>query len=196
MPDQAAMASYDPRAAAACVAEFAQRECPLLKAPPHEPSACDDVYARGNRQVGEPCQTSYECAQAPGMLTGCAGASVGEGIDGSCVNYEWAGEGESCHSDRRGISVRCEGALVCDNQRGICMRRAEHGESCLSWPTFGDTCAPGSVCDHEGSGRCVAPIPVGEPCGPDIEGQCEGFACIHDACREPLSHANFVTCEG
>jgi hypothetical protein len=195
VPDRAAVAQYDARAAAACVAEISEGECPSPKAPLNAPSACDDVYARGDRQLGEHCQMHYECAQALGEQTGCEATVRREGIQRVCMAYEWAGEGESCFAAASNTVRLCEGELLCDDERGVCVRRGARGEPCLTGLNWGDTCAAGSVCDRLGSRRCVAPIPVGQPCGPGIDGECEALACVGGVCREPLSHASSIVCE-
>jgi hypothetical protein len=192
-PDRIAGARYDADAAAACVNGYADLECGLAKADRTVPAACAHVYEPGRRKLGERCTDSsqFECAPSEAGDTFCALTRLREPTESTCVVAKYLNEGEPCVDlvPEPNVEALCDLPLICDEERGLCARRAERGQRCD--PTYGDTCAQGSVCDRA-SRRCVEPPPIGDPCDP-ADNRCEQLACIGGRCREPLS--DFRACE-
>jgi len=188
-PDAATGARYDPDAAARCIAELARAGCGSAKGVRDLPSACDATYVRGRLQPGERCQSDYECApDDAGRTTTCSLELKADEWQQVCRIIELRAEGEPCTevASEPHVWVTCDASSFCDEARGVCVGRAEPGEACLTGPSYGDTCAPGSVCDREGSARCVAPAAVGHACEPQ-HNLCEAGACIAGKCRLPLA---------
>jgi hypothetical protein len=70
---------------------------------------------------------------------------------------------------------------------------AARGEPCMTGGSWGDTCEIGSVCDDDGTQRCVEPTPVGAACSPS-DNLCEGLVCRAGTCREPLFWTSSLYC--
>lgn len=186
-PSPESGARYDAQAAADCLAEIADWPCHN----PKEPfaivadSACGRVYQRGDRAIGESCESYLECAKNDGAETTCTVSEVTrDGILRACKLLEHAGEGEPCASQNPRVTFECEWPLLCHESAGICVARAERGEQCLTGPAWGDTCALGSVCDRLDTATCIEPIPEGEPC--DDGELCESLACAGGLCRPAI----------
>jgi hypothetical protein len=184
-------ARYDAQAAAACLDVLtAPAPCWQLKTPfpPAHDRPCARIYRRGNRQLGEVCRSSWDCAEhARGETTCGFGSVTPDGIIDVCKLQRVAEEGEPCADDDPETEIHCEWPLLCDPQSERCVARAERGERCITGPNWGDTCASGSVCDRLNTERCIEPIGVGEACT-DGE-QCEGSACVERTCRPPNDYA-------
>jgi len=180
-------ARFDPEAAAECLAWLGNRDCSeLLKQPHRVRLGCDRVYTRGHRRLGETCRSTFDCALSNGQPTSCEVTRVTrDGFEYSCARYVEVGEGESCTSDDPMTARYCVSGLLCDERLGVCVHLAARGEPCMTGPTWGDTCEVGSVCDWDGTQRCVEPTPVGAACAPGGN-LCEGAVCRAGTCREPL----------
>jgi hypothetical protein len=183
---------YDAQAAAACLDELTAVPCWQLKTPfaPANDSACDRVYRRGNRQLGEVCRSFWDCAEHARGETTCGFGSVApDGIIDVCKLQFLAEEGESCADDDPETEIYCEWPLLCDPQSERCLARAERGERCITGPEWGDTCASGSVCDRLDTERCIEPIGVGEAC---TDGElCEGSTCVEGTCRPANDYSGY-----
>jgi hypothetical protein len=182
-----ARAKFDAKVAAQCLAQTARMPCPLEKGDleSFQPPVCRKVYT-GTVALGEPCFTPWDCAPSD-QSDEYIGCPLGLGASSSvCTRVFQRKAGESCrlvrtHSDE----LDCAPPLLCDDQKGVCVPRAKLGERCLTSADWGDTCAPGAMCDRTGTKRCVKPTPVGQPC--DTIEDCESLACVDGLCREPLS---------
>ncbi len=163
-------AHYDGAAAARCVAQIRRGidQCQSYKQ--LDRSGCVGVYSSGNLPTGAVCTTDGECsagdvcrALAPGAYT--------------CELYTVAGNGEPCGYSAH-AAVECAPHLICRN--GTCQPWLPLGTPCPDGAQ-GDLCAPGAVCDFDGSRLCVAARPVGSPCTDRM--QCEGYQCDGGRCR-------------
>jgi hypothetical protein len=93
------------------------------------------------------------------------------------------GKGEHCGNTDTAHADECAAPLLCDDSNH-CAVLAARGEHCITGTTWGDTCAPRSVCDRNGTHTCIAATPVGQACT-SVEA-CEALSCIDGLCREPL----------
>jgi hypothetical protein len=187
-PDPSSGARFDPEAAAACVNGFAAIECVHVKIGRSDPPACARIYAHGRQPLGARCvDSAFECAPVEGEIVTCTPTSL-TADEGICLIYRQVAEGDHCGDVQRETNseLNCRRELLCDDQRLVCVPRAERGEPCLTGYAWGDTCAEGSVCDRLGSKRCVEPAPIGSACDGGLENLCEGHLCVAGQCREPL----------
>jgi hypothetical protein len=184
---------FDGHAAAACLRDLAQLELPCwqLKVPfpSYQGTACHLVYGRGDRQLGDPCEEPWDCAldERGDTLCGARWVSASRVFEDVCQLYRIAQEGEVCMDDDPETTIDCEWPLLCDEENGRCVTRAARGERCLTGSQWGDTCELGSVCDSDGTERCVEPISEGERCGDQsTDFSCEGGNCQDGVCRAPV----------
>lgn len=177
--DPASGARFDPAAAAACIARREARDCPTSKQVSIAEDACNFVYKRGERRIGEPCSADWDCAApAHDARVGCQAYSRSDSV---CTLYSALGEGADCSDPDP--DKQCSWGLWCDPERSKCVRPARLGEPCLTGPSLGDTCERGAVCDRRNTKRCVKPKTVGAACS-ELE-ECEWLACVDGSCREP-----------
>ena len=176
LPSQAVSAEFDAHAAATCLRQTRNAPCERAKESASSPKVCRQVFTRGTIKRGQACRSSWDCAPSdePDAFPYC---------DTTCKLWYTLPEGADC-SPRENATVVCASPLLCSDDE-VCVRPAKLGESCLTGPQWGDTCAEGSVCDRNGTKRCVKPTPVGKPCT-ELE-DCEWLACIDGLCRDPLS---------
>lgn len=168
--------------------------CTLSKDPyPREPD-CEFVYEGGNLSVGANCNGAYECASGPENPTACIGRTENGIVVNRCRSVVERAEGASCaQPDDVLVRVACQEPLRCDFRTVTCASRPSFGETCETTDGRGDTCAHGFLCDRAGTGVCITPKPIGDACNDEEE--CEGNACIHGACREPLVLVSEWNCE-
>jgi hypothetical protein len=187
-------ARYDPQAAGECVAAIEASACRNIKDVHADATlaACGRIYTRGNRTLGQSCKQWADCAESTEGEMTCSVAEVTqEGLVYECMLFVRLREGDDCVSGDRRVDVECELPLLCDEVIGRCVSPAERGAPCLTGPSWGDTCAEGSVCDRTGSKRCVEPIPVGDACE---DGElCEGLACADGVCRTPTEYISWCS---
>jgi hypothetical protein len=189
---EGARATFDPEAAALCIAEIEASACQLFKESVTGPESCGNVYT-GTVALGEACFTRWDCAPSdlPDSYAGCL---LGLGEESSvCTRVHLRKEGEDCAWSAGEERVECERPLLCDHEDDLCARPAKLGERCITGPLWGDTCEQGAVCDRTGTKRCVKPTPVGQACA-SIE-DCEAQACVGGTCREPLFIVNLCRVE-
>ena len=187
-------AHYDPQAAGECVAALEASPCRHAKDTGRDEglAACARIYTRGHRTLRQSCKQFYDCAESTEGETTCGIAEVTtEGFLYECKLLERLGEGDVCVNDDPHMELECELPLLCDPVSERCVAPAERGEPCITGPTWGDTCAMGSLCDRTDSMRCVEPIAVGDACE---DGElCEGLACGDGACRAPSEYSGLCT---
>jgi hypothetical protein len=187
-PARESGARYDPEAAAQCLAALADWVCLDQKEPGPVVvnSPCGRIYQRGDRALGESCESDYDCAEPDGTTTTCGVSDVtSEGLVYACQVLDVVREGEPCESPEPLLALYCQWPLLCHPETARCVALAERGEECITGSAWGDTCATGSVCDRLGSATCIEPIAKGEPCEDDGE-LCESLACADGLCRPAI----------
>jgi len=184
---QASGATYDPVAAAECVATFATACADLesIKTVRND-GPCNRVYVRAENPLGSACLSDWACPTG----SGCGSYLSGNTTVRACMTVTLRDEGETCAAATPSHGEGCTPPLRCVG--GTCQHPPELGEPCNG--RGADDCAPGSVCDRLGTHRCIVPPKApGEPCtAPE---QCEGTGASRDAvCSRGGSLAGPVAC--
>lgn len=164
-------AHYDGVAAARCVAQVRRAIEQCLPFKEIDRSGCGGVYSGGDLPTGSPCTANGQCV--PGDSCYGAGGSVGF----TCLRHAIVGNGEACGWSANEI-IECRAGLICRN--GTCQPWLPLGTPCPDG-AVGDMCAPGAVCDFDGSKTCVPARAVGSACTDAT--QCEGYACHFGHCQ-------------
>jgi hypothetical protein len=176
---------FDAHAAASCLRELAQGECPRQKhARLSRPQACNEAYLPGGAARGEACERTSDCRAVAGEVSYCAADWTEGGTSRRCVRSLEVGEGEACTDPDPLVQRRCALGLLCDDS-AHCVRPARLGDTCLTGPIWGDTCAAGSVCDRTDTRTCVAAVAQGEACA--VPEDCEGLLCSDGVCGPPVA---------
>ena len=182
---KAAGATYDPEAAAACIADLAAlvQRCPTNKEvlAATRPGPCDRVFTGGTTPPGAPCVSRWECADAPEGRGACVTTWTASGTESRCGALIDASAGDPCGVESSlPVVMDCEGDLWCEEKLTppACVERIALGQPCDG--KHGDPCVAGATCDRLGTKTCVPAKKTGEACTA-IE-ECEGYECEGGLC--------------
>lgn len=181
-PD-AAVGTYVPEAAAACLNEraavpFVARASGEAVMPDAHPTACDELFrtaALHTKAVGEPCVLHSDCLAVPGGRVSCEGLPEYERI---CRVVLRSSAGEACQRRDGGPQRICEVETTCDGLRHFCVPLPSLGEPC-----FQGQCLPGAHCTVGTEIRTCAPLlQTASPCSEGT--QCASGYCGPSGCAE------------
>ena len=162
--------TYDPGAAAACVAWIAEQAC--AGTTPTTNASCGRIFV-GTIPVGGTCLDSGECAPAGPEPPVCVPTTSCGCCTGTCSMVQVIAAGGSC-AGAPGVIRRCADGQFCQTSTRTCVAVAALGQVCTSQGTQA-TCAPGLYCAYDqtvGGYRCFQPAPTGGTCPPaDITGK-------------------------
>jgi hypothetical protein len=154
--------SYDPRAAARCVAAFTSflQSC-SYEGKAESDAACAAVFA-GTRIIGESCDTDLECAHVAGSDVYCE-SDIGAHPN-TCQQV--------VPQDGQCLLEGCAKGLFCDLSTLSCQPQVASGDCSLQFDTCSEdsACSPNLVCEPK-----LAP---GEPCILSL--QCRTEVCGSD----------------
>lgn len=195
--------AYDENLAADCVETVrdAAKACQTI-----DYSSCYKAFT-GNRPPGASCSEALDCIQGSNGFGNCSRdghcvqptrGQLNEPCSYSCVEGPGGvkcqniyNQGNSlaevaCHSNNGLICVVTGSTPTCQPITGDCRQRPDY------------VCPGGGACD-QGSGICLAPVPLGAPCGPTAKcvagGYCAGTVCqplkrLNELCAESVECAS------
>jgi hypothetical protein len=174
------VATYDPGAAAACVAGIAEQPC--AGTTPVSNASCAHIFV-GTIPTGGACINSGECAPAGPEPPVCVPTTSCGCCAGTCAMVETVAAGGSCVG-APGVLRRCSEGQYCQTSTRTCVPAPAVGEICTSVGSPA-ACQPGLFCAYDptaGSSRCFQRAPTGGACpANDITGA-PNCASLSDYC--------------
>jgi len=159
-------ATFDPTAAAACVA--ALQNNPTCDAITY--AICLSGPVRGTALTGQRCYSQTDCAVQGDTCsgTGCNLTCQGTCLTHACQGDTWCNSNGACSPPLAlgaacpfGATNSCGSTAYCSNTTQVCTALPGSGQPCLSAPS----CVPGFYCPRTGTNPVCTPDPtLGQAC--------------------------------